>query len=133
MGGVFDKCLSAAFPSSGNIIGNAGNVIGGALSKVTGGTVGPVQVTGALRQMAYAKSDVGSTSTMATALNAAAAGNVVFSNSDLEKGVEWQLAGCLNESLAKGAGANHHGAVQVLKSTGGNLGCRRCTAVDKYG
>lgn len=71
---MFDKCLSAAFPSSGNIIGNAGNVIGGALSKVTGGTVGPVQVTGALRQMAYAKSDVGSTSTMATALNAAAAG-----------------------------------------------------------
>ena len=74
VGGVFNKCLSAAFPSCGNIVGQAGNLIGGALSKVTGGVVGPSQVTGALRQMTYAKSNVGSTSTMATALNAAAAG-----------------------------------------------------------
>ena len=62
------------FPASGNTIGQAGNVIGGALSKITGGAVGLVQVTGALRQMTQAKGDVGNTSVMATALNSAAAG-----------------------------------------------------------
>ena len=62
------------FPASGNTIGQAGNVIGGALSRLTDGAVGPVQVTGALRQMTQAKGDVGNTSVMATALNSAAAG-----------------------------------------------------------
>lgn len=74
VGGVFDKALSCAFPGCGNTIGNAGNLIGGALSKMTGGAVGPVQVTGAMRQMVYAKGEVGNTSMMATALNAAATG-----------------------------------------------------------
>ena len=74
IGGVFDKALSCAFPGCGNTIGNAGNLIGGALSKMTGGAVGPVQVTGAMRQMVYAKGEVGNTSVMATALNAAATG-----------------------------------------------------------
>ena len=74
VGGVFDKALSCAFPSCGNTIGHAGNLIGGALSRMTGGAVGPVQVTGAMRQMVYAKGEVGNTSVMATALNAAATG-----------------------------------------------------------
>jgi hypothetical protein len=74
VGGIFDKALSVVFPASGNTIGQAGNVIGGALSRLTDGAVGPVQVTGALRQMTQAKGDVGNTSIMATALNSAAAG-----------------------------------------------------------
>ena len=74
VGGVFDKALSCAFPSCGNTIGHAGNLIGGALSRMTGGAIGPVQVTGAMRQMVYAKGEVGNTSVMATALNAAATG-----------------------------------------------------------
>lgn len=74
MGGIFDKALSCAFPCSGNMIGNAGNLIGGALSKMTGGAIGPVQVTGAMRQMVYAKGDVGNNSIMGTALSAAATG-----------------------------------------------------------
>lgn len=73
VGGVFDKALSCAFPGCGNTIGNAGNIIGGALSKMTGGAITPVQVTGAMRQMVYAKGEVGNTSVMATALNSAAA------------------------------------------------------------
>lgn len=73
VGGVFDKALSCAFPGCGNTIGNAGNLIGGALSKMTGGAITPVQVTGAMRQMVYAKGEVGNTSVMATALNSAAA------------------------------------------------------------
>lgn len=73
VGGVFDKALSCAFPGCGNTIGNAGNLIGGALSKMTGGAITPVQVTGAMSQMVYAKGEVGNTSVMATALNSAAA------------------------------------------------------------
>ena len=74
VGGVFDKALSCAFPGCGNTIGNVGNLIGGALSKMTDGAIGPVQVTGAMRQMVYAKGEIGNTSVMATALNAAATG-----------------------------------------------------------
>ena len=56
------------------MVGNAGNVIGSALSKITDGAITPTQVTGALRQMTYAKGEVGNTSIMANALNAAATG-----------------------------------------------------------
>ena len=74
VGGILDKAMSCAFPSCGNTIGHAGNIIGGALSRMTDGAVGPVQVTGAMRQMVYAKGEVGNTSVMGTALNAAAVG-----------------------------------------------------------
>ena len=37
VGGIFDKALSSVFPASGNTVGNAANVMGGALSMMSGG------------------------------------------------------------------------------------------------
>ena len=74
VGGIFDKALSTVFPASGNTVGNAANVMGGALSRMTDGAISPGQAAGALNQIMQAKADVGNTSIMSSALNVAANG-----------------------------------------------------------
>ena len=74
VGGIFDKALSAVFPASGNTVGNAANVMGGALSRMTDGAISRGQAAGALNQIMQAKADVGNTSIMSSALNVAANG-----------------------------------------------------------
>ena len=66
VGGIFDKALSSVFPASGSVVGNAANVIGGAM--LSSGQ------PGALNQIMQAKSDIGRTSIMSNSLNSAANG-----------------------------------------------------------
>ena len=65
-------------------------------------------------------------------LDEAAAGYVILGHSHLEHSVEGQLPRLLHKSLAKRAGAHHHGAVQVLQGTSRDLAGAGRAAVDHH-
>ena len=65
-------------------------------------------------------------------LYASAAGYVVFGHRKFERSIMRQFHGLLHQSLAEGACAHHHGAVQVLQRTARYLACRCCVAVNQH-
>lgn len=81
LGGILNNGMSPAFSSAGNMVGQAGNVLAGALSKILGdgsasSLVGVTSnvVQGALGQMQNATNAIRQTGVMAKSLNAASSG-----------------------------------------------------------
>lgn len=52
MGGIFSKTLSSAFTKVGDVVGQAGNIMGGILGRFDGGQSNPPTQTQVQQQMA---------------------------------------------------------------------------------